>query len=132
MVKALIGTLFGLIVCGAGLWTLAERVRMHLRGARAAGTIVGRADVMGRGPGIANRSGVFRFRTPDGREFEATSAVYSFPGPKPGKRITVLYDPDRPFHGAERAGVHLILMLFAYPLVIAVGAAIAVASILDL
>ncbi|GAA4066123.1 DUF3592 domain-containing protein [Actinomadura miaoliensis] len=132
MIRPVVGVLFGLFVCGAGVWSLAERVRLQLRGARAPGVIVGRADAAGTAPGIAGRSGMFRFRTPDGREIEVTSSVYSFPGPRPGKRITVVYDPARPYRGAERAGVHLVLMLAVYPLVVAIGAAIAVAALLDL
>jgi hypothetical protein len=131
MLKALIGLTFGLLFCGAGLKELVDRIRLQRRGRRVPGVIVGRVDAGAHSPGIASRSGVFRFTTVDGQEIEATSAVHSFPGPRPGRRITVVYDPARPHRSAERAGMHLVIMLGVAPLVIAIGLAIAVAALVE-
>jgi hypothetical protein len=124
----MIGSLFvialGLMISGASLWELADRIRLHRRMRRARGVVVARHEVGHMaGPGVRSRAAHFRFTTETGRVVERTSGLSSFPGPKPGRILTVVYDPARPESTAERAGVHLAFILLA-PLVAAVGVVI--------
>ncbi|MEU8801513.1 DUF3592 domain-containing protein [Spirillospora sp. NPDC048819] len=122
----LIGVLLGVaLVCG-GVYEVVKRLRLQSRMVRAAGVFVGRDDVMGPGgPSTASRVGRFRFTTAQGRPVEATSSLYSFPGPKPGRSVTVIYDPARPEDTAERLGVHYLQLVAIGPLLMAVGVAVA-------
>lgn len=63
----------------------------------------------------------------DGRVIETESSVQSFPGPKPGKRVTVIYDPDRPYR-AEPAGRFTITIL-VLPVAIVAGLLVMIMSL---
>lgn len=132
-VKYLFGLIIGLIfLVGAASDVLGKwRRRRHFR--RAPGVIVGLRDArgeMGRSPGTHSRAAVFRFTLPDGRVVEAESNVQSFPGPKPGKRVTVLYDPQRPY-AAETTG-RFAIILVVMPVVMVIGLVIVVISLANL
>lgn len=124
----LAGLVIGLFVFASAALRLLSRIRARHRYARVPGVIVGRRDARGESgaaPGTHRRAAVFRFTALDGRVIETESNVQSFPGPKPGKHVTVVYDPQRPY-GAEPAGRSVILMLLL-PVLMAIGLAIAVA-----
>ncbi|MFI0356814.1 DUF3592 domain-containing protein [Actinomadura sp. 9N407] len=127
-----IGVAIGLYVAYAGVSMLVAKIRLQLRGPRVPGVVAGRTDAAATRPGVVSRSGVVRFTTEDGRTVEATSSVHSFPGPKVGRQVTVVYDPKRPERTGERIGVHLFLLLVGAPLFIAVGAGIALLNYLDM
>jgi hypothetical protein len=127
-----IGVALGLYVAYAGASMLVARIRLQLRGPRVPGVVVGRTDGAASRPGVVSRSGVVRFTTEDGRTVEAVSSVHSFPGPRPGRRVTVVYDPKRPERTGERVGVHLSLLLLVAPLVIFIGAGIALLNYRDM
>ncbi|MES9543165.1 DUF3592 domain-containing protein [Actinomadura sp. NPDC000600] len=125
----LIGVALGVAVFCGGVYELVTRLRLQGRMARAEGVFVGRDDVMGPGgPSTRSRVGRFRFTTPQGRPVEASSSLHSFPGPKPGKPVTVVYDPARPEDTAERLGVHYLQLFAIGPLVMAIGIAVAAAN----
>ena len=105
-ILAIGGVLVGAwLVIGPGL-ELLKMVRTRGTYVRVPGVIVGRRDArgeQGRSPGTHSRAAIFRFTTKDGRVIEAESDVQSVPGPKPGTRVTVIYDPRKP-HEAETTG----------------------------
>lgn len=122
----LLGVLLGALVFGGGAFEVVSRLRLQRRILRATGVFVGRDDVMGPGgPSAMSRTGRFRFTTAQGWPVEASSSLYSFPGPKPGKSVTVIYDPARPKDTAERLGVHYLSMVVIGPLLMVVGVAVA-------
>ncbi|WP_298332003.1 DUF3592 domain-containing protein [Haloactinopolyspora sp.] len=122
----MLGVILGVAICCGGGYEVVTRVRLTRRMLRADGVFVGRDDVLGPG-GASTRSrvGRFEFTTAQGQQIEASSSLYSFPGPKPGKPVTVIYDPARPEASAERLGVHRLQMWAIGPLLIAVGIAVA-------
>ncbi|MGP4023822.1 hypothetical protein [Actinomadura sp. 3N407] len=125
----LIGVLLGAAIFCGGVYEVVRRLRLQSRMLRATGVFVGRDEVMGPGgPGTASRVGRFRFTTLQGRPVEASSSLYSFPGPKPGRSVTVIYDPARPEDTAERLGVHYLQLVAIGPLLMAVGVAVAAAN----
>ncbi|MFC9972684.1 DUF3592 domain-containing protein [Spirillospora sp. NPDC127200] len=126
-----IGVAFGAFIVVQSVRELARRLRLHFRGARAPGTIVGRVEVPGTGRSTG-RSGIFRFTTERNETIEARSSAYTPRGPRPGKPVTVVYDPDRPDRGAERLGVHLVLMAAVLPLLIVVGIAVIALNLADM
>ena len=119
-VKYLFALALGLLcIIGPGSDLLGKwRRRRHYH--RVPGVIVGvrktRGEV-GTSPrtNTRSRAAIFRFTTLDGRVIETESDVQSFPGPKPGKRVTVLYDPRQPY-SAETTGRFLILVVLMPPL----------------
>ncbi|MFG2085537.1 MULTISPECIES: DUF3592 domain-containing protein [unclassified Spirillospora] len=122
----LIGVLLGVALVGGGVYEVVKRLRLQSRMLRAAGVFVGRDDVLGPGgPSTTSRVGRFRFTTAQGRPVEAGSSLYSFPGPKPGRSVTVVYDPAQPEETAERLGVHYLQLVAIGPLLMAVGVAVA-------
>ncbi|MEU4827522.1 DUF3592 domain-containing protein [Actinomadura sp. NPDC023710] len=122
----LIGVLLGAAIFCGGVYEAVKRLRLQGRMLRAPGVFVGRDEVMGPGgPSTTSRVGRFRFTTPQGRRVEASSSLYSFPGPKPGRAVTVVYDPASPEDTAERLGVHYLQLIAVGPLLMAVGAAVA-------
>jgi hypothetical protein len=121
----LIGVLLGVAVFCGGVYEVVKRLRLQSRMLRASGVFVGRDEVLGPGgPSTTSRVGRFRFTTQQGRPVEASSSLYSFPGPKPGRSVTVIYDPAHPEDTAERLGVHYLQLLAVGPLLMAVGAAV--------
>lgn len=122
----LIGVFLGVAVFCGGVYELVTRLRLQSRMLRTTGVFVGRDEVMGPGhPSIKSRVGRFQFTTAQGRPVEASSSAYSFPGPKPGKSVTVIYDPARPEGTAERLGVHYLQLVAIGPLFTMVGVAVA-------
>jgi hypothetical protein len=116
----------GLVIVYGGAAELVGHLRSRLRRQRTTAIVVGLVDV-GRGlsaANTANRSAVLRFTTRDGRQVEATSSMWSAPGPRVGSRLRVTYDPADPAGTAERAGVQRLKVLLA-PLLIAGGAGLA-------
>lgn len=126
-----IGIAVGLYIVYAGVSMLVSRLRLQLRGPRVPGVVVGRSNSAAK-PGVVSRSGVIRFTTLEGETVESTSSVSSFPGPKVGRQVTVVYDPKRPERTGERVGTHKAMLLFAAPLFIAAGVAVVVLSYLDM
>jgi hypothetical protein len=89
MIGHVIGILLGLLILFDGVVTLVKRARLRAWLRTAPGVFVGREDVIGSRPAVQSRSGRFRFTTEEGRVIEATSSFYSFPGPKPGRPVTI-------------------------------------------
>ncbi|GAA2421128.1 hypothetical protein GCM10010191_35640 [Actinomadura vinacea] len=130
MIGNILAIAVGLAFIVGGLRELAGRIRMQRRMRRAPGVFVGRAEVGHMsGPGVRSRAGRFRFTTEAGQVVERMSALSSFPGPKPGRSLTVVYDPARPGSTAERAWVHLALLLVFSPVAIALGTFIVIRSL---
>lgn len=100
---------FGLIFFLGGAWQLFIRWRRRRHYQRVPGVIVGRRATRGEvGPAsdtsTNSRAAIFRFTTLDGREVETESNVQSWPGPKPGKRVMVIYDPQSPYDAEPTGG----------------------------
>ncbi|WP_018655756.1 DUF3592 domain-containing protein [Actinomadura flavalba] len=123
MIEHVIAAALGAALFLWATFSLVKDALAHRRLVRTRGVFVGRTDAAGTRPGVAARSGRFRFTTEQGRTVEATSRFYSFPGPRPGRPVTVIYDPARPEATAERLGVHWALLLVFGPAVAAVGVA---------
>ncbi|MFI9004650.1 DUF3592 domain-containing protein [Streptomyces sp. NPDC053541] len=91
--------LIQVFVAGTLVWTsaaeLVEYLRTRSRLVRTTAVVVGLEDGESR-PGVKRRSTAFRFTTGDGRSFETTSSAQTWPGPKVGTSIPVVYDPERP------------------------------------
>lgn len=133
----MIGYIFGLAVGGyifvASAWALIQKIVRRRRYQRVPGVIIGRRDARGEqgmSPATHKRAAIFRFTTADGRVIETESDVQSFPGPKPGKRVTVIYDPRDPYD-AETTG-RLTIILILMPVVMAIGLAIVIAALMNL
>ncbi|GLZ16127.1 hypothetical protein Acsp04_63620 [Actinomadura sp. NBRC 104425] len=121
MVGNILSIALGLTFVGVALAEIVGRLRLTRRMRRARGVFVGREEVGHvSGPGVYSRAARFRFTTEDGRTVERTSALSTFPGPRPGRAVTVVYDPERPHSTAERAGVHLAMLVLG-PLVVVLG-----------
>lgn len=130
MLVAIIGVLIGGFFIVSPAWQLLKTWRARRRYVRVPGVIVGRRDArgeLGMGPATHSRAAIFRFTTVEGQEIEAESDVQSFPGPKPGKRVTVIYDPRDPYD-AETTGRFAISTL-ALPVVMVVGVIVVVLSL---
>lgn len=99
-VKLIGGFVFGAIFLGDPLLETIKWLKRRGRLVRVPGVIVGRRDtrgVTGASPAAARqRAAIFQFTTLDGHVVEAESNVTSFPGPKPGKSVMVIYDPNDP------------------------------------
>jgi hypothetical protein len=133
MIGHILAIAVGLAFVAGGLRELAGRVRLQRRMRRAPGVFVSRSEAGHMsGPGVRSRTGRFRFTTEAGRVVERASALSSFPGPRPGRPLTVVYDPERPDSTAERAWVHLALLFAVSPAVIVLGAFIVVRSLGEL
>jgi hypothetical protein len=104
MSAGLIAIAMGLAFAGsAGVeWVRWSRARHRL--VRTTGVVVHLVDRMVADPGTKSRAPVFRFTTGDGRVVEVTSRTSTWPGPKIGKELTVVYDPQDPDGTAERIG----------------------------
>lgn len=117
-IKYLLALAVGLLcVIGPG-WDLLEKWRRRRHYRRVPGVIVGLRDTRGEAgpaPSTRSRAAIFRFTTLDGRVITTESNVQSFPGPRPGKRVTVLYDPRRPY-SAETTGRFVITVALMPPL----------------
>lgn len=113
IVKAVASAAMGVLLVYAGVGELRDWFRARSRLLRVPGVTVGSEEVLGRGPGVHNRSARFRFTTDQGKVIDKESSFYSFPGPKPGKRVTVSYDPERPWESAEIAWVARMKVLFS-------------------
>lgn len=112
-VKLVAGFVFGAIFFGDSLQETIRWLKRRGRLVRVPGVIVGRRDTRGEtggSPGAYQRAAIFRFTTLDGHVVEAESNVSSFPGPKPGKRVTVIYDPIHP-DKAETTGRMMIIWI---------------------
>lgn len=133
MIGSVIGMLFGLFVLGVVVAELFTTVRRRMRSVRAPGVYVATRDVNGGfgGHNAHSRAAAFRFVTRDGRDMVVESRVTAFPGPRPGKRVTVLYDPDRP-HKAETTGRSVAILVFFLPLGLALGLMCVVLNLLDM
>jgi hypothetical protein len=100
-------------------WWYAGRSRRR----RTTGVVVGTVEPGAAGPGTKARSAVFRFTTEDGRTVQSRSSSWSYPGPKTGTQVEIVYDTDRPERSAERAGIQRF-KLIAAPAVMVIGAAL--------
>ncbi|MEW2352532.1 DUF3592 domain-containing protein [Spirillospora sp. NPDC029432] len=128
MAGHIIMIVLGLAFVAGGLRESAERLRLQRRARRARAVFVAREEAGHMaGPGVRSRTARFRFTAEGGRVVERASALTTFPGPRPGRTLTVVYDPDRPESTAERAWVHLA-MLVAGPVAVVAGAVIVAAG----
>lgn len=126
MVKALVLIGVGLVIVYGGAAELAGWFRARRRLRRTTGVIVGHVDPgTAVGPGTASRSAVFEFTTEDGRVVRAVSSAWSYPGPRAGTRVPVVYDPATPQTSAERAGVLQVKVALS-PLLMALGVGLAI------
>jgi hypothetical protein len=114
----IVGVIVGLLIIWGGGSELLGWWRARHRVLRTSGVIVDRVEVLGQGPGVHNRAGRFRFTTADGTVVEVVSARYSFPGPKPGQRVTVVYDPADPHGSAEIAGTRTLKIALSPALIV--------------
>ncbi len=119
-----VGIAVGLYMIWGGGSELYGWWRARRRIVRTGGVIVGRTEVLGQGPGSRSRSAEFQFTTADGRIVQSISEKYSFPGPKPGKRVTIVYDPVNPKGTAEIVGIRNFKLAIC-PLLMAGGAVLA-------
>ncbi|GAA3944222.1 hypothetical protein GCM10023085_27780 [Actinomadura viridis] len=120
MIGQIVGSLVALAFVGGGLLETADRLRLQRRARRARGVFVAREDVLHPGgPAVRTRAARFRFTTENGQVVERVSALTSFPGPKPGRSVDVVYDPARPQATAERVRVHQALLLIGPLLAVA-------------
>ena len=134
MIGSVIGLLFGVFVLVVVLAELFSTLRRRRRYVRVPGVFVATRDArgeLGQSPAIHKRAAYFRFTTLDGRVVTAESRVQSFPGPKAGKRCTVLYDPERPYK-AETTGRLVAILVFFLPLGTVLGLFCVVMNLLDL
>lgn len=98
-VKLVFEAVVSAIFFGDPFYHVVKRLKRHGRYVKVPGVIIGRRSTrgeLGMGSGTYSRAAIFRFTTLDGRVVEAESRVSSFPGPKPGRPVTVIYDPDNP------------------------------------
>ncbi|WP_433323390.1 DUF3592 domain-containing protein [Spirillospora sp. CA-294931] len=123
LVKALVVAAVGLAIVWGGLNELLAWARMRRRMRRTIGVIVGSRTPGAVDPGIVGRSGVFQFTTERGEVVQATSSAYAGRGPKVGKRVPILYDPENPRRSAERAGV-LKFKVYLSPVLMLAGLAV--------
>lgn len=121
----LVGAFFA--INGIVHWTKLLRRQSRLQ--KATAVFVGTDDRLMHDPQVRSRAGRFRFVTADGRTIERTSSFSSFPGPKPGQQVTVVYDPEKPETTAERAGVHRFLLMAGGPIFIVVGIAVIIVNV---
>jgi hypothetical protein len=120
----IIGVIVGLLIGWGGGSELLGWWRARHRVLKTVGVVVGRVEVLGQGAGVHNRAGCFRFTTAEGIVVEAVSARYSFPGPRPGKRVAIVYDPADPHGTAELAGTRAFKLALS-PALIAGGMVLA-------
>lgn len=131
--KCLLGIAFGgFIIYHAG-YEILSWLKQRSRLARVPGVIIGKRDTrgeLGMGPATYSRAAIFRFTTRDGQVIEAESRLSSFPGPKPGKKVTVVYDPNHPDEAdtTGRKAVYLIIGMIIF----LVGVALVVISLVYL
>ena len=133
MILAIAGVLFGGALVVNAVWQMFQMWRARRRYVRVPGVIVGLRDArgeQGRSPGTHSRAAIFRFTTLEGRVIETESHVQSFPGPKPGTRVTVIYDPRQP-HEADTTG-RFAIGVVAMPVILAGGVVLIVVSLADL
>lgn len=112
-IKLIGGFVVGALFLGDSLLDTIKWLKRRGRLVRVPGVIVGLRDTRGEtggSPAAYQRAAIFRFTTLDGHVVEAESNVSSFPGPKPGKRVTVIYDPSHPGE-AETTGRMLIIRI---------------------
>lgn len=131
----LVGLAFGLIFFLTGVWQLFIRWRRRRHYHRVPGVIVGRRATRGEvGPApntsTSSRAATFRFTTLDGQEIETESNVQSWPGPKPGKRVMVVYDPQSPYDAEPTGGFVFTTGIGVVAVVF--GAVVIVASAINL
>ncbi|MGH9211420.1 MAG: DUF3592 domain-containing protein [Acidimicrobiales bacterium] len=104
--QAAVVVVFGLLVAWAGGVELWRYLRSRRRLQRTSGIIVGLVEVGGMfRAGSKMFAARIRFTTHDGRVVETTSAAKSYPAPRVGRQVPVVYDPADPAATAERAGV---------------------------
>jgi hypothetical protein len=110
--------LVALIFTGSGIYLLIKNIRFRLKAVSTEGEVIAEKPKSGT-DGIEFHP-VIRFKTPDGKNWTFVNNVGASMGmPKPGKKVTVLYDPERPRNARWDNFVELWLL----PLVpIAVGA----------
>lgn len=127
---AVLALLMGLAMIRAGGLILVEWFRSRSRVRRAAGIIIDRREGPTE-PGIRSQEGIFRFTTEDGRVITKDSSFYSYPGPRIGKQVTVVYDPVHPEKSAEIAWVRRLWLILS-PLLVAGGVALCVTGVMPL
>lgn len=133
MIGSIIGMLFGVFVLIVLLTHFVTLLRRRSRSVRVPGVFVATRDArgeLGQSPSVHKRAAYFRFTTLDGRVVQAESRVQSFPGPKPGKRVMVMYDPARPYK-AETTGRFAATLGLFLPLGIALGLLVLIMNLLD-
>jgi hypothetical protein len=116
----------GALVGYGGAAELLAYARGRGRFQRARAVVVGLIDA-GHG-NVKSRAARFRFTTADGHVIQRVSSLSSFPGPRVGKRLTVVYDPADPERTAERLGVWRLKLALS-PLLVAGGVALAALGI---
>jgi len=122
-IRAIIGVAVGLVIIWGGGSELLAWWRARRRLQRVTGVIVAREEfrdiaLSGQGPLVRSRAARFRFSTDEGQLIEAVSAKSSFLGPRPGKQVSVLYDPADPQNSAEIAGVMTLKVLLSPALIV--------------
>lgn len=126
-----IGTFFFL----SGTWQLFIKWRRRRHYHRVPGVIVGRRATRGEAGPAPNtsthsRAAIFQFTTLDGQQIETESDVQSWPGPKPGKRVMVVYDPQHPYDAEPTGRFTIVIGIGVVAMV--VGAIVIVASVKNL
>lgn len=87
---------FGLAYLAGGAWMLISVRRLRARGVRVPGVIIGL--VPSRDPDMHTFRPVFRFTTLEGHEVEVASKFGEAGPPRPGDRVTIIYDPQKVRH----------------------------------
>ncbi|RDI53284.1 DUF3592 domain-containing protein [Nocardia mexicana] len=108
----------GLVVVFSVVAETSDWLRRRSRLRRATAIVVGQRDSGAAAPGHLARSAVFEFRTDRGVVVRTTSSFYAGRGPKVGRRLPILYDPDNPYGFSERRGVLVGKAVLALPMLV--------------
>lgn len=120
MIKAVAMFAVGSVFVYGGVAEVVRWILARRRLVRTTATIVGSHQPGGVDPGSRGYAAVFEFTTQDGHVVRTSSSVYTFPGPKVGRRVVVTYDPTDPLYTTERPGARAVKLVLA-PLVAGVG-----------
>ncbi|WP_424215258.1 DUF3592 domain-containing protein [Streptomyces sp. BI20] len=118
----------GLALVHGALAELAVLWRARGRWARAEAVVIAAPERGGTRPGARPGRVEFEFTTAAGAVVRTASSANTFPGPRPGARVRVWYDPVRPEETADRIGVVAAKVVVA-PLVVAAAGLLVVEGV---
>ncbi|NNH74798.1 hypothetical protein HLB23_33950 [Nocardia uniformis] len=104
--QAILAIAVGLVILTGVVREVTAWLRMRRRLRRTTAVVVGTQQWGAADPGVTARSGVFEFVTDRGERVRASSSFYAGRGPRVGRTLGIVYDPENPWGYAERTGVH--------------------------